>query len=129
MCIDPMVHGMCIDPMVHGMCIGPMVHGMCSICCVSCLFVIVWARSFVVVGFDFKDYKEEWDPAKFKSKKTGRGELKSDWKDTSTPVMCCYKLVECEFKWFGLQGTVESRIQKVRLGFVSGSFLLVAMSN
>ena len=28
--------------------------------------------------------------------------------------MCCYKLVECEFKWFGLQGTVESRIQKVR---------------
>lgn len=26
--------------------------------------------------------------------------------------MCCYKLVECEFKWFGLQGTVESRIQK-----------------
>ena len=27
--------------------------------------------------------------------------------------MCCYKLVECEFKWFGLQGTVESRVQKV----------------
>ena len=27
--------------------------------------------------------------------------------------MCCYKLVTCEFKWFGLQGTVESRIQKV----------------
>ena len=27
--------------------------------------------------------------------------------------MCAYKLVECEFKWFGLQGTVESKIQKV----------------
>lgn len=26
--------------------------------------------------------------------------------------MCAYKLVTCEFKWFGLQGTVESRIQK-----------------
>ena len=60
-----------------------------------------------------QDYKEEWDPAKFKSEKTGRGELKKDWKDTSEPVMCCYKLVECEFKWFGLQGMVESRIQKV----------------
>jgi len=27
--------------------------------------------------------------------------------------MCCYKLVTCEFKWWGLQGQVESRIQKV----------------
>ena len=26
--------------------------------------------------------------------------------------MCAYKLVECEFKWWGLQGTVESRIMK-----------------
>ena len=61
-----------------------------------------------------QDYKEEWDPKKFESKKTGRGKLKADWKETSQPIMCCYKLVECEFKWFGLQGTVESRIQKVR---------------
>ena len=60
-----------------------------------------------------QDYKEEWDPTKFLSKKTGRGKLRSNWKDTSRPIMCCYKLVECEFKWFGLQGTVESRIQKV----------------
>ena len=27
--------------------------------------------------------------------------------------MCAYKLVECEFKWWGLQSTVESRIMKV----------------
>lgn len=28
------------------------------------------------------------------------------------PVMTCYKLVTCEFKWFGLQTRVESFIQK-----------------
>lgn len=27
--------------------------------------------------------------------------------------MCAYKLVTCEFKWFGLQGRIESYIQKV----------------
>ncbi|XP_064391749.1 phosphatidylinositol transfer protein alpha isoform-like isoform X2 [Halichondria panicea] len=59
------------------------------------------------------DYKPEWDPAKFHSEKTGRGPLGSDWKETTQPLMCAYKLVECEFKWFGLQSTVESRIQKV----------------
>ena len=48
-----------------------------------------------------------------RSEKAGRGPLTKDWKETSDPVMCCYKLVEVEFKWFGLQGTVESRVQKV----------------
>ena len=60
-----------------------------------------------------QDYKPEWDPKIFHSERTKRGPLSQDWKETSDPVMCCYKLVECEFKWFGLQGTVESRIQKV----------------
>lgn len=59
------------------------------------------------------DYKPEWDPAKVGCERANRGPLKPDWKETSDPIMCCYKLVECEFKWFGLQGTVESRIQKV----------------
>ena len=27
--------------------------------------------------------------------------------------MTCYKLVTCEFKWFGLQGRVEKLIQSV----------------
>ena len=31
----------------------------------------------------------------------------------SKPIMCCYKLVTCEFIWWGLQGRVESLIQKV----------------
>ena len=32
---------------------------------------------------------------------------------TSNPIMCCYQLVTCEFIWWGLQGRVESLIQKV----------------
>ncbi|XP_014214149.1 phosphatidylinositol transfer protein beta isoform isoform X2 [Copidosoma floridanum] len=59
------------------------------------------------------DYKEDEDPTKFKSEKTGRGPLvEKDWKYNVSPVMTCYKLVTCEFKWFGLQSRVESFIQK-----------------
>ena len=35
--------------------------------------------------------------------------------ETSKPIMCCYKLVTCEFIWWGLQGRVESLIQKVTI--------------
>lgn len=31
------------------------------------------------------------------------------------PVMCAYKLVTCNFRWFGIQGLVESYIAKVGL--------------
>lgn len=59
------------------------------------------------------DYKEDEDPTKFKSLKTGRGPLNTkDWKNNVQPVMTCYKLVTCEFKWFGLQTRVENFIQK-----------------
>lgn len=59
------------------------------------------------------DYKETEDPTKFKSKKTGRGPLVGpDWKKGVSPVMTCYKLVTCEFKWFGLQSRIENFIQK-----------------
>lgn len=59
------------------------------------------------------DYKESEDPTKFKSQKTGRGPLVGkDWKNECTPVMCCYKLVTVEFKWFGLQSKIESFIHK-----------------
>uniref|UniRef100_A0A182N4C2 Phosphatidylinositol transfer protein N-terminal domain-containing protein n=1 Tax=Anopheles dirus TaxID=7168 RepID=A0A182N4C2_9DIPT len=59
------------------------------------------------------DYKETEDPTKFKSKKTGRGPLVGpEWKKKVSPVMTCYKLVTCEFKWFGLQSRIESFIQK-----------------
>ena len=56
------------------------------------------------------DYKQDEDPTKFKSLKTGRGPLTGDWKNTVDPVMTCYKLVTAEFKWFGLQNKVESFI-------------------
>ncbi|KAI1285818.1 Phosphatidylinositol transfer protein alpha isoform [Halotydeus destructor] len=59
-----------------------------------------------------KDYKETEDPTKFKSEKTGRGPLVGKWYETSQPLMCAYKLVTVEFKWFGLQNKVESFIQK-----------------
>lgn len=59
-----------------------------------------------------KDFKEDEDPSKFKSAKTGRGPLSGDWHKTVSPVMCAYKLVTVEFKWFGLQNRIESYIQK-----------------
>lgn len=59
-----------------------------------------------------EDYKENEDPSTFKSKKTGRGPLKGDWMKTVKPVMCAYKLVTVEFKWFGLQSKIETFIQK-----------------
>jgi len=68
---------------------------------------------------DRKDYKEDEDPSKFKSTKTGRGPLLkledskgARWQDQVNPVMTCYKLVTVEFKWWGLQNRVEKFIQK-----------------
>lgn len=52
------------------------------------------------------DYKEQWDPSKFKSA-GGRGPLKGQWMKTVEPVMTAYKLVTIEFKWLGLQNKVE----------------------
>uniref|UniRef100_A0A2P2HZW8 Phosphatidylinositol transfer protein alpha isoform-like n=1 Tax=Hirondellea gigas TaxID=1518452 RepID=A0A2P2HZW8_9CRUS len=58
------------------------------------------------------DYKSIEDPKKFKSEKTGRGPLVlPDWYNKIKPMMTCYKLVTCEFKWFGLQTRVEKFIQ------------------
>ena len=62
-----------------------------------------------------KDYREDEDPTKFLSEKTGRGQLKPNWRDTTKPIMCAYKLCTVEFKWFGLQGRVEKFIQTVCL--------------
>uniref|UniRef100_T1INR0 Phosphatidylinositol transfer protein N-terminal domain-containing protein n=1 Tax=Strigamia maritima TaxID=126957 RepID=T1INR0_STRMM len=58
------------------------------------------------------DYKDDEDPTKFKSKKTGRGPLTGMWQKHISPVMCAYKLVTVEFRWFGLQSRVENYIQK-----------------
>lgn len=59
------------------------------------------------------DYKEDEDPTKFKSEKTGRGPLAASWQETQAePVMTCYKLYRVEFKWFGLQSKMESVIAR-----------------
>ncbi|KAI7694700.1 Phosphatidylinositol transfer protein beta isoform [Sarcoptes scabiei] len=55
-------------------------------------------------------YKPDEDPKKFKSQ-NNRGPLMNDWRKTCEPVMCSYKLVTCEFKWFGLQNRIENYIQ------------------
>jgi len=54
------------------------------------------------------EYKEEEDPAKFHSEKANRGPLEEDWQEKADPVMCAYKLVTVEFKWWGLQTKVEN---------------------
>jgi len=62
------------------------------------------------------DYKQEEDPSKFLSKTWKRGPLTNDghikWIDSANPVMTCYKLVTCEFKWFGFQNKAESFIMQ-----------------
>lgn len=58
------------------------------------------------------DYNPEYDPSKFQSVKTGRGPLVGPnwWKDTDMPIMCAYKLVTCEFQWWGFQNRVEEML-------------------
>lgn len=47
------------------------------------------------------------------SKKTGRGPLVANWRETCEPYMCAYKLVTLHFKWFGFQSIVENYGHKV----------------
>lgn len=62
---------------------------------------------------DPRDYKEDEDPTKFNSKKTGRGPLKDpEWQKKQDPVMTCYKLYHIEFKWRGLQTIIENMVVK-----------------
>ena len=60
-----------------------------------------------------RDYKPDDDPKKFVSERTGRGPLViQNWRQECEPVMCCYKLVTVEFKWYGMQTRVEKFIMK-----------------
>lgn len=67
-----------------------------------------------------KHYKTEEDCTLFESEKTGRGKLKSDWMETSHPLMCSYKLVLVQFNFWGLQSKVEHFVH----GFVRETLLL-----
>lgn len=61
-----------------------------------------------------KEYDARYDCSKYVSKKTGRGPLSKGWErraaDLNMPVMCCYKVVRADFKYFGMQGKIESTI-------------------
>ena len=62
---------------------------------------------------DQRDLDPQINPKTFKSAKTGRGPLVGpNWQKSTNPVMCCYKLVTCEFKWWGLQNRVEKLIHR-----------------
>ncbi|KAG5451836.1 Phosphatidylinositol transfer protein alpha isoform [Clonorchis sinensis] len=63
--------------------------------------------------YSHSDYDPNCDPTKFQSVKTGRGPLIGPnwWKNTDMPIMCAYKLVTCEFKWWGIQTRVETMLQ------------------
>jgi len=58
-------------------------------------------------------YKEEEDPSKFHSKKSNRGPLAPDWKETTKPVMCNCKLINLEIKIWGLSSTIENYVCSV----------------
>ena len=57
------------------------------------------------------DYCEEEDPLLYKSQRTGRGPMKEDWLEhyqvdkPPSNVMCAYKLIKVEFRYWGMQVT------------------------
>lgn len=57
-------------------------------------------------------YKENEDPCKFKSQKTGRGPLSANWRETMKPIMCAYKIVRVRFEVWGFQTRVEDFAQR-----------------
>ncbi|XP_063077444.1 cytoplasmic phosphatidylinositol transfer protein 1-like [Engraulis encrasicolus] len=63
--------------------------------------------------FPERHYNISEDPRCFSSVKTGRGPLQEGWRQTSSPIMCSYKLVRVQFEVWGLQTRVEQFIQKV----------------
>jgi hypothetical protein len=58
------------------------------------------------------DYKEEEDPSLYRSTKTGRGPLAPDWIQSPPNglIMCSYKLIKAEFRYWGLQSRIERLI-------------------
>lgn len=46
----------------------------------------------------------------FRSEKTGRGLLAEGWHESHEPIMTAYKVVRCDFKYWGLQTRAEGSI-------------------
>jgi len=47
-----------------------------------------------------------------------RGPLPENWKNTTSPIMCSYKVVEASFEVWGIQSKAEEYIQKVNIKYV-----------
>lgn len=62
------------------------------------------------LNMHFQDHTEHNNVGEFTSEKTGRGPLAVGWAQEHEPVICAYKVVSVNFKWFGLQGRVEKLI-------------------
>jgi len=61
-----------------------------------------------------KDLVNGFDPKKFRSERLDRGPLQpNQWMASSQPLMCCYKLVTINIKWFGMQNQIEASMQKM----------------
>lgn len=74
-----------------------------------CLFTHADVIDIVNDSLSGSDYKKEEDPRNYVSKKTGRGPLPDDW-ITNPPggvIMCSYKLIKVEFRYWGLQSKIE----------------------
>eukprot|EP00123_Amoebidium_parasiticum_P003303 comp14595_c0_seq1/m.10871 comp14595_c0_seq1/g.10871 ORF comp14595_c0_seq1/g.10871 comp14595_c0_seq1/m.10871 type:complete len:1074 (-) comp14595_c0_seq1:369-3590(-) len=55
------------------------------------------------------------NPRTYVSSRTGRGPLQTGWENNHDPIMCSYKLIRIEFKYWGLQSRIEHYIADVGL--------------
>ncbi|KAI6241593.1 DDHD domain-containing protein [Aphelenchoides fujianensis] len=80
---------------------------------------VVDVMDFVNDPISSHDYVLEEDPREYRSKKTGRGPLSTDWIEEYTrsgkPIMCSYKLCRVEFRYWGMQTRVERWIHDLAL--------------
>ncbi|XP_075218185.1 cytoplasmic phosphatidylinositol transfer protein 1 [Lycorma delicatula] len=70
---------------------------------------------FIDIVYDevpLKSYKEEEDLRFFHSKSTGRGPLPEGWRESVTPVMCSYKVINASFEVWGIQTRAEELVHK-----------------
>ncbi|TRY78149.1 hypothetical protein TCAL_13477 [Tigriopus californicus] len=52
-----------------------------------------------------------FDPVTYCSKKANLGPLNAKtWRETTQPIMTCYKFITVQFKWFGIQNKMENVI-------------------
>ncbi|KAK2855073.1 hypothetical protein Q7C36_006942 [Tachysurus vachellii] len=59
-----------------------------------------------------KYYKKDEDLSIWMSDRTGRGPLLEGWRQSTNPIMCSYKRVQCSFEVYGFQGRTEEFIHR-----------------